>query len=31
MSKSGPIPSIGHVEKDGGKYRLVPVAWNPVI
>lgn len=25
------FPSIGHVEKDGPKYRLVPVAWNPVI
>jgi len=25
------FPSIGHVEKDGTKYRLVPVAWNPVI
>ena len=25
------FPSIGHVEKDGSKYRLVPVAWNPVI
>ena len=25
------FPSIGHVEKDGAKYRLVPVAWNPVI
>ena len=25
------FPSIGHVEKDGGKYRLIPVAWNPVI
>jgi hypothetical protein len=24
-------PSIGHVEKDGPKYRLVPIAWNPVI
>jgi glyoxylase-like metal-dependent hydrolase (beta-lactamase superfamily II) len=26
-----PFPSLGYVEKDGGKYRLVPVAWNPVI
>lgn len=26
-----PFPSIGHVEKDGARYRLVPVAWNPVI
>jgi glyoxylase-like metal-dependent hydrolase (beta-lactamase superfamily II) len=25
------FPSIGHVEKDGTKYRLVPVAWNPLI
>jgi glyoxylase-like metal-dependent hydrolase (beta-lactamase superfamily II) len=25
------FPCIGHVEKDGTKYRLVPVAWNPVI
>jgi glyoxylase-like metal-dependent hydrolase (beta-lactamase superfamily II) len=25
------FPSIGHVEKDGAKYRLVPVAWNPTI
>jgi len=25
------FPTIGHVEKDGAKYRLVPVAWNPVI
>jgi glyoxylase-like metal-dependent hydrolase (beta-lactamase superfamily II) len=25
------FPSIGHVEKDGNGYRLVPVAWNPVI
>ena len=25
------FPSIGHVEKDGNKYRLVPIAWNPVI
>ena len=25
------FPSIGHVEKDGTGYRLVPVAWNPVI
>src|SRR5580700_9172218 len=26
-----PFPSIGHVEKDGSKYRLIPAAWNPVI
>jgi glyoxylase-like metal-dependent hydrolase (beta-lactamase superfamily II) len=25
------FPSMGHVEKDGAKYRLVPIAWNPVI
>jgi glyoxylase-like metal-dependent hydrolase (beta-lactamase superfamily II) len=25
------FPSLGYVEKDGAKYRLVPVAWNPVI
>src|SRR4051812_24326452 len=25
------FPSIGHVERDETKYRLVPVAWNPVI
>jgi glyoxylase-like metal-dependent hydrolase (beta-lactamase superfamily II) len=25
------FPSVGHVEKDGSKYRLVPIAWNPVI
>jgi glyoxylase-like metal-dependent hydrolase (beta-lactamase superfamily II) len=25
------FPSIGHVEKDGTKYRLIPVAWSPVI
>jgi glyoxylase-like metal-dependent hydrolase (beta-lactamase superfamily II) len=25
------FPSIGHVEKDGNGYRLVPIAWNPVI
>jgi glyoxylase-like metal-dependent hydrolase (beta-lactamase superfamily II) len=25
------FPSVGHIEKDGSKYRLVPVAWNPVI
>jgi glyoxylase-like metal-dependent hydrolase (beta-lactamase superfamily II) len=25
------FPSIGYVEKDGSKYRLVPVAWNPTI
>ena len=25
------FPSLGHVEKDGAGYRLVPVAWNPTI
>jgi glyoxylase-like metal-dependent hydrolase (beta-lactamase superfamily II) len=25
------FPSLGHVEKAGTGYRLVPVAWNPVI
>jgi glyoxylase-like metal-dependent hydrolase (beta-lactamase superfamily II) len=25
------FPSIGHVEKDGKGYRLIPVQWNPVI
>src|SRR6201981_2950481 len=25
------FPSIGHVEKDGAKYRLIPAAWNPTI
>jgi glyoxylase-like metal-dependent hydrolase (beta-lactamase superfamily II) len=25
------FPSIGHVEKDGAKYRLIPIAWSPVI
>jgi hypothetical protein len=25
------FPSIGHVEKDGAKYWLVPIAWNPLI
>lgn len=25
------FPSLGYVEKDGAGYRLVPVAWNPVI
>src|SRR5580704_7038534 len=23
------FPSVGHVEKDGNKYRLIPSAWNP--
>ena len=25
------FPSLGYVEKDGAKYRLVPVRWNPAI
>jgi glyoxylase-like metal-dependent hydrolase (beta-lactamase superfamily II) len=25
------FPSLGHVEKDGANYRLVPVAWNAVL
>ena len=25
------VPSIGHVEKDGAGYRLIPSAWNPTI
>jgi hypothetical protein len=25
------FPSIGHVEKNGSKYRLVAIAWNAVI
>lgn len=25
------FPSLGYVEKDGGKYRLQPVRWSPVI
>jgi glyoxylase-like metal-dependent hydrolase (beta-lactamase superfamily II) len=25
------FPAVGHVEKDGAGYRLVPVAWNPAI
>ena len=25
------FPSLGYVEKDGAKYRLVPIAWNPAI
>ena len=26
-----PFPAAGFVEKDGNAYRLVPVAWNPVL
>ncbi len=25
------FPSLGHVEKDGAGYRLIPVRWNPTI
>ena len=25
------FPSIGHVEKDGSKYRLIPIGWNQLI
>jgi hypothetical protein len=25
------FPSIGHVEKDGKGYRLIPSLWNPTI
>jgi glyoxylase-like metal-dependent hydrolase (beta-lactamase superfamily II) len=26
-----PFPSLGHVEKDGTGYRVIPAPWNPVI
>jgi glyoxylase-like metal-dependent hydrolase (beta-lactamase superfamily II) len=26
-----PFPGLGHVEKDGNGYRMIPAAWNPVI
>jgi glyoxylase-like metal-dependent hydrolase (beta-lactamase superfamily II) len=26
-----PFPALGHVEKDGARYRLVPIAWSPAI
>ena len=26
-----PFPGLGHVEKDGAGYRVVPTPWNPVI
>jgi glyoxylase-like metal-dependent hydrolase (beta-lactamase superfamily II) len=26
-----PFPGLGHVEKDGTGYRLIPAPWNPVI
>jgi hypothetical protein len=25
------FPSLGHVEKDGTGYRLVPIRWSPVL
>jgi hypothetical protein len=25
------FPSVGHIEKAGAGYRLVPVTWNPTI
>jgi len=25
------FPSMGHVEKDGNGYRLVPIRWSPVL
>ncbi|MGJ5205223.1 MBL fold metallo-hydrolase [Bradyrhizobium sp. HKCCYLR20261] len=25
------FPSVGYVEKDGAKYRLIPAPWNPVL
>jgi hypothetical protein len=26
-----PVSPLGHVDKDGTSYRLVPIAWNPSI
>ncbi len=26
-----PFPGVGHIEKDGSNYRLVPAAWSPTI
>jgi hypothetical protein len=26
-----PFPSLGHVERDGSGYRLVPIAWTGVL
>jgi glyoxylase-like metal-dependent hydrolase (beta-lactamase superfamily II) len=26
-----PFPSVGHVEKEGAQYRLVPIRWEPTI
>ncbi len=25
------FPSVGHVEKDGAGYRLIPSSWNPTL
>ena len=26
-----PFPSLGHIEKAGNAYRLIPAGWNPVL
>jgi glyoxylase-like metal-dependent hydrolase (beta-lactamase superfamily II) len=26
-----PFPALGYAEKDGDRYRLIPVSWNPVL
>jgi hypothetical protein len=26
-----PFPALGYAEKDGDRYRLVPVSWNPTL
>jgi glyoxylase-like metal-dependent hydrolase (beta-lactamase superfamily II) len=26
-----PFPGLGHIEKDGTNYRLIPAPWNPAI
>jgi glyoxylase-like metal-dependent hydrolase (beta-lactamase superfamily II) len=26
-----PFPAVGHVEKSGPGYRLVPIAWSPIV
>jgi glyoxylase-like metal-dependent hydrolase (beta-lactamase superfamily II) len=26
-----PFPGLGHIERDGGGYRVIPAPWNPVI
>jgi hypothetical protein len=26
-----PFPGLGHIEKDGSGYRLVPVMWRPTL